>query len=107
MAARGGVVGAFPRVRTCISIRGADRPARAPPATLLHGALGIKKAALLPSIAKRTIARACLRGSPGHLRGIDRGGLMTLVFGKQRTAYACFVFFDGKRFAKDIDTRVY
>ena len=58
MAGQGGVVGAFPGVRTCISMRGADRPARAPPATLLHGAFGIKKAALLPSIAKRTIARS-------------------------------------------------
>ena len=87
MAGQGGVVGAFPGACTCISMRGADRPARAPPATLLHGALGIKKAALLPNIAKRTIARACLRGSPGHLRGIDRGGLMTgQALGKQRTA---------------------
>ena len=57
MAGRGGGVGAFPGVHTCISMRGADRPARAPPATLLHGALGIKKAALLPSIARRAIAR--------------------------------------------------
>ena len=65
MAARGGVVGAFPGVRTCISIRGADRPARAPPATLLHGALGIKKAALLPSIAKRTIAMLVYEAAQG------------------------------------------
>ena len=79
MAGRGRVVGAFPGVRTCISMRGADRPARAPPATLLHGALGSKKAALLPSIARRAIARSLLRGrrAPSWNRP---GGLMTLVF---------------------------
>jgi hypothetical protein len=37
-----------------MSMRGADRPARAPPATDRHGALGSKKAALRPSTAKRT-----------------------------------------------------
>ena len=44
----------FSRVRTCISIRGAERPARAPLATVLHGALGNKKAALRPTTARRT-----------------------------------------------------
>ena len=86
MAARGGVVGAFPRVRTCISIRGADRPARAPPATLLHGALGIKKAALLPSIDRRAIARACLRGRRAPSWNRPRWLDDARVFRKQRTA---------------------
>ena len=44
----------FSRVRACISIRGAERPARAPLATVLHGALGNKKAALRPTTARRT-----------------------------------------------------
>ena len=44
----------FSRVRACISIRGADRPARALPATLLHETLGNKKAALRPTTARRT-----------------------------------------------------
>ena len=44
----------FSRVRACISIRGAERPARAPLATVLHGALGNKKAAPRPTTARRT-----------------------------------------------------
>ena len=44
----------FCRVRACISIRGAERPARAPLETVLHGALGNKKAALRPTTARRT-----------------------------------------------------
>ena len=81
MAGQGGVVGAFPGVRTCISMRGADRPARAPPATLLHGALGIKKAALLPTIARRTIARSLPSRTVRAPSWNRPGG----AFGKQRT----------------------
>ena len=42
----------------CMSMRGAARPWRAPPTTLLHGAAGIKKAALLPIAARNASVRA-------------------------------------------------
>ena len=72
------------RVRTCISMRGAERPARAPPATLLHGALGIKKAALLPSIANTTISRSLpLEDSQGTFAESTRLGFWKTADGKK------------------------
>ena len=65
----------FSRVRACISMRGAERPERAPPATFLHGALGNKKAALRPTNARRTsvdtsfILGPSLTCRPGTFRG--------------------------------------
>ena len=60
----------FSRVHACISMRGADRPARAPPATFLHGALGNKKAALRPTTARRTSVDMSFDISKGTLTAI-------------------------------------
>jgi hypothetical protein len=51
-------------------MRGADRPARAPPATFLHGALGNKKAALRPTTARRTSVDMSFDISKGTLTAI-------------------------------------